>query len=376
MSARSRRRRTEAKIRRRIHRQTTPPGTLIAEPDALPSRIRVMAFGPDSCTEAEIKDTGEIPQYLEQWPVTWVNVDGLADADLIQRLGELFGLHRLALEDVLQTHQRPKFEQYSDRLFIVVRMTECPAGLDIEQFSLFLGPRFILTFQEDQGDVLDTIRQRIRSRGGRVCGHGADYLAYAILDAIVDAYFPVLEQYAERLEVLEDKILTRPRHSKIAKIHVVKRDLLVIRKAIWPMRDAIGQLMRDDSHLITADTRTYLRDCYDHTVQLIDLEESLRELVAGLMDLHLNNVSTRLNDVMKLLTIIATIFMPLTLIAGIYGMNFVHMPGLTWRWGFHASIFLMAAIAIVMVAVFWRRGWLTPASRQLADTEEGQVDPK
>lgn len=352
----------------------TPPGTLTADPGALPTRIALMAYGPEGHVEKEIHDPAELREHLGRWPVLWVDVDGLADTGLIQAIGDLFHLHRLALEDVVHLRQRPKVEEYGDNLYLVMRMTECREMLDIEQFSLFLGRGFVVTFQEDVGDVLDMVRGRIRSGAGRLRALGADHLAHAILDALIDGHFPVLERYGDLLESLEDQILEQPRRNLIGEIHQVKRDLLEIRRAIWPMRDALSALLRDESALITPETRFYLRDTYDHIIQLIDLEETQRELVASLTDLHLSNVSTRLNEVMKLLTIIATIFMPLSWIAGIYGMNFVHMPGLGWRWGFTAALLVMAFTAGGMVTLFWRRGWLSPGSRQLRESakrEEG-----
>jgi magnesium transporter len=348
-----------------------PPGTLTVSADAASPVIRVMAYGPSDYVEQPIDDLESVPPLLERWPVTWVNVDGLGDRDVLARLGEIFDLHPLSLEDVLNVHQRPKVEQYDRYHFIVTRMTALGERLETEQLSLFLGENFVLTLQEHPGDCLDPVRERIRKGLGRIRAAGADYLAYALVDAVVDAYFPVLEEFGERLEALEDEVVERADRSTIARIHGAKRDLLTLRRAMWPQREAINSLLRDAATLITQETRVYLRDCYDHAVQIIDMVETYRELASGLLDFYLSSVSNRMNEVMKVLTVIATIFIPLTFIAGIYGMNFnpersaYNMPELNWRWGYPAVWLVMAAVAVAMLMFFRRRGWLgSAASRE------------
>jgi len=337
-----------------------------------------MAFGPKDYTETEIKDFALLPPILEKWPVTWVNVDGLGDAKTIAALGEIFHLHPLALEDVLHVTQRPKVEQYGEHQYIVTRMAAMAETLETEQLSIFLGPGFVLTFQERPGDCLDPIRERIRKGQGRIRQAGPDYLAYALIDAVVDHYFPVLEEFGEHLEVLEDSVIERPDARTVSQIHQAKRDLLRLRRAVWPMRESVNSLTRDPLPLITDDTRTYLRDCYDHAVQILDIVESHREIASGLMDLYLSSVSNRMNDVMKVLTVIATIFIPLTFVAGIYGMNFspevspLNMPELNWYWGYPFCLTIMAAVTVAMVFFFKRRGWLGSSAAKTEESRRGE----
>jgi magnesium transporter len=363
MSGKSKRRR-RLWTRRRTTLGTTP-GTIVADPESPRPEISIIAYGPDSFVEKPINSVKEIEAYRGHAPVIWVNVDGLGDAKTITAIGEMFGLHALALEDVVNVHQRAKVEDYPNFLFIVARMVERDDCLRTEQVSMFLGKDFVLTFQERPGkDCIEPVRDRLRKGKGRLRTLAADSLAYSLLDAIVDGFFPVLEAYSERLEAVEDIVITQPNRTVVEDIHSIKSDLLVLRRALWPLREAINILVRDHNPLIHDETRIYLRDCYDHTVQLIDLVETYRELGADLRDLYLSSVSNRMNEIMKVLTIISTIFMPLSFIAGVYGMNFDHgvsrwnMPELKWRWGYPFSLTLMAAVAIGQMIFFWRRGWL------------------
>lgn len=351
--------------RRRRGKPGVAPGTLTFDPEAQHSAIRVMAYGPEGVEEREIQDSGELQALLAKWPVTWVNVEGLGDGKTIQRIGEIFKLHALALEDVVNTHQRPKVDQYGDQYFIVTRMLSGDGPLESEQLSLFFGERFVLTFQERTGgDCLDPVRERIRLGRGRIRTAGPGYLTYAIVDAVVDHYFPVLERYGERLQELEEQVLADPSKESVLEIQAVRRDLLAIRRAVWPLREAINTLVRDASPLITDETRLFLRDAYDHSIQLIDLLENHRELAAGLMEFYLSSLAQRTNDVMRVLTIIATIFIPLTFIAGVYGMNFDptvspwSMPELRWYLGYPFSLVLMLAVAVGLLFFFRRKGWL------------------
>ncbi len=353
---------------RTYHRRTppgTPPGTLVADPEAPHPVIRILAYGPDDMVEQEIGEPRRVRDFLNKWPVLWVDVEGLGNVETIRTLGEVFGLHRLALEDVINVHQRPKVEQYGEYYFIVTRMVRLSEHLETEQLSLFLGKNFVLTFQEGQpGDCLDLIRERIRQKRGRIREAGLDYLAYALLDAIVDCYFPILEEYGERLEAFEDEILSRPYGDVVARIHEIKRNLLTLRRAIWPQRETFNALLREETPFVTHETRLYLRDCYDHVSQLIDLIETYRELGSDLTDVYLSSISNRTNEIMRVLTVIATIFIPLTFIAGVYGMNFNpsaspwNMPELNWFWGYPFSLALMAAVALGQLIFFRRRGWL------------------
>jgi magnesium transporter len=350
------------------------PGSLVVDPGAPRPKLSVLAYGPDDFVQEKLAGPQDVRPFLEKWPVTWLNVDGLGDARVLTAIGEIFGLHRLALEDVLNLHQRPKVEEYGDLLFVVAQMVERGDHLHGEQLSLFLGRRFVLTFQEREGDAFDPIRERIRQGKGRIRHAGPDYLAYALLDAVVDGTFPLLEAYGEELERLEDEILLRASRSSIPRIHTVRRDLLWIRRAVWPLREAVASLAREGGALVSEETRVYLRDVHDHAVQVLDLVEVDRELVSGLMEVYLTSVSNHMNEVMKVLTVIATIFIPLTFVVGVYGMNFDrdaspwNMPELGWRFGYPACLLVMGALAGGLVLYFHRKGWIGGGGRP-AETE-------
>ena len=355
----------KSKVFRRRTPPGAPPGTLVTDPSAPRPVLTVLAYSPHEFVEQSVADPQQVRDFLGKWPVVWINVEGVGDATTITKLGELFGLHRLALEDVLHTHQRPKVEQYGDHLFIVARMVRLGEQLETEQLSLFLGKNFVLTFQDGvPGDCLGSIRERIRKKGGRIRDAGLDYLAYALLDAVVDAYFPILEQYGERLEEMEDEIATKPAPDTITRIHAIKRNLLTLRRAVWPQRETFSTLLREETPRVSAETRLYLRDCYDHVTQIIDLVETYRELGADLTDIYLSSVSNRTNEIMRVLTVISTIFIPLTFISSIYGMNFNttvspwNMPELNWVWGYPVAVLLMCAIAVAQLVFFRRHGWL------------------
>ncbi len=363
MSRRSRRRRFKDDFERRTH-PGAPPGSVVVDPQAPHPVIHLIAFGPHDVRDQNVEDPEQIPPFLERMPAVWVNVDGLGDAAVIQKLGEIFGIHRLALEDVVNAHQRAKVEQYGKHLFIVGRMVRMADNVETEQMSLFLGKSYVLTFQERAGDCFDAVRSRIRKSGSRLRGSGPDYLAYALIDALIDHYFPVLEKCGERLEWMEEEVVASPDAQFVSQIHDIKRDLLTLRRAIWPLREAVNSLAREPSQFVSNETRIYLRDCYDHTIQIIDLLENYREVASSLMEVYLSSVSNRMNEVMKILTMFMAIFIPLSLIAGIYGMNFStekspwNMPELGWYWGYPFALGLMALLAIGMFAYFRRKGWL------------------
>lgn len=351
----------------------TPPGTITAPPQAAPAQVTVFGFDGNECDEEKFIGLEFLPtleQLERKHETTWINVDGLAEATLIEKIGERFGLHPLALEDVVGTHQRAKVESYDDHLYVVLKMISFKDGLETEQVSVFLGPRFVISFQERAGDCLEIIRERLRKGKGRIRGAGADYLAYAIIDAIIDHYFPALEALGERLEQLENDILTDPSPETVSEVHEVRRELLLIRKAAWPLREAMATLYREENELISDATRPYLRDCYDHTVQLIDVIETYREIASGLLDIYLSSLGQKNNEVMKVLTIIATIFIPLSFIAGVYGMNFNthsspwNMPELNWAWGYPFALGLMGLTALSLLFYFFRRGWLGEVRRR------------
>ena len=358
---------SEIKEERRVfRRQTLPgamPGTLKTDPEAPHPIIRIMAWSGEELVEETVTEVSRIKEFLGKWPMTWVNVDGLGDAGILREIADVFGIHKLALEDIVNVHQRSKVEDYDHHLFIVTRMINLVGDrLDTEQISLFLGERYLVTFQERAGDCLDPVRERIRKRSGRIRGAGSDYLAYAVLDAVVDAWFPLLEDYGELLEILEDGIMEKPGSEIVSRIHRVKRDLLIVRRTIWPMRETVNSLFRED--LVEPETHIYLRDCYDHVIQVLDIVESYRDMASGLMEFYLSSVSNRMNEIMKVLTIIATIFIPLTFIAGIYGMNFDpgaspwNMPELGWKYGYPTIWAVMAALGCTMVFFFRKLGWL------------------
>lgn len=358
------------RVRKKRTRPALPPGaspgTLIADPEAPKPVIRLMAYGPGEYVEQELSDLRSLKAMLGKWPVTWVNVDGLGDADTIAQVGEIFGLHRLALEDVLNVHQRPKLDDYDHYLFLVAQMVAASDPLDTDQLSMFQGSDFVVTFQEHHTaiDPFAAVRERLRKAGGRIRQGGADYLAYSLLDAVVDHYFPVLEDYGERLESLEDEVLAHPTPDTVSRVHHAKRDLLTLRRAMWPLREAVNALQRTPAGCVTDTTRLYVRDCYDHVVRIIDLIETYRELGSDLMDVYLSSLSNRLNEVMRILTVISTVFIPLTFITSLYGMNFNtaisrwNMPELNWRFGYPLVLAIMGAAAAALIVFFRRKGWL------------------
>ena len=325
-------------------------------PGATPPRVTVLAYAPHELTEHTVDDLEMLAAMRGKWPVLWVNADGVTHAETVRRLGDLFRLHRLALEDVMQVPQRAKVDAYDGYLFVVLRMARRVPELDLEQIGVFVGPDFVLTFQERPGDPLDPVRERIRAGHARIRASGADYLAYAVLDAIVDHYFPVLEAYADELDALEDEIVERPHPSCMARLHRIKRDLMALRRAIWPLREALSRLVREPVPPVRDETVVYLRDCEDHAFQILDLVETYREVASSLTELYLSTVSTRTNDIMKVLTIFASIFIPLGFITGIYGMNVEHDRG--WWWSLPFVMAEMGIAALLLLAYFWRKGWI------------------
>jgi magnesium transporter len=341
-----------------------PPGTLLPISDATPTKVTVFGYGPESFEEILPASIEELSAFADRWPVLWINVDGLSDLNWIEGLGRLFNLHPLAMEDVLNLHQRPKIESYNTSLFVVLRMMYMNHRLESEQLSVFLRDHVVITFQERPGDCLESIRERIRQKRGLVRTSGADYLLYAILDAVVDAYFPLLENNSERFDELEQLLMEKPTDELIYQIQSERRNLLAFRRAVWPLRDEINKVLRDKLDCFQEETLTYLRDCSDHAIQVMDLIEMHRELSAGLMDMYMTVMSNRMNEVMKVLTIFAAIFIPLTFIAGIYGMNFDpsaspwNMPELGSRYGYPAALLVMLVVALGMLFFFFRKGWI------------------
>ncbi|NJM37185.1 MAG: magnesium/cobalt transporter CorA [Akkermansiaceae bacterium] len=334
--------------------------------------IQVIEYDKDHLKETQITDVATLSDLIHRQSVTWINVDGLGDVDVFKLLGDHYHLHPLALEDVLNTGQRPKVESFSDHLFIIAQMVyqdqkEVICG---EQVSFFLGKNFLITVQEEgEYDVFEPVRERIRAGRGKIRSSKADYLAYALLDSIIDHYYPVLEGLGNSIEDLEDELLKKPSREMVVTLHEHKRTLTQLRRLVWPLRDVVSGLLHDSSGSITPPTKVFLRDCYDHTVQLMDLVESYKEITTGLMELYLSSVGLRTNEIMRVLTVITSIFIPLTFVVGVYGMNFapqtssgqklpLNMPELYHPYGYIGIIIFMGSIAIIQLVIFKKMKWL------------------
>jgi len=338
------------------------PGTVVHVGDKRAAATRVSLMTYDEAGLAETTLDGAACLEIKPGPaVTWIDVVGVGDTDAIARLGECLHLHPLVIEDIANTDQRVKVEDFTDYLYLVAKLVYWDHDRDelaAEQVSIILGDHFVVSFQEAEPDAFDPVKERLRNDKGRLRKMGADYLAYALLDAIVDSFFEAVEQLDERIEGLEDELVTAPDSDTLREIHRLKWQMILFRKAAWPMREVVGALERHDSPLICETTEVYLRDVYDHTVQVIDAIEALRDLVSGMLDIYLSSVSNRMNAVMKVLTIIATIFIPLTFLAGVYGMNFAYLPEKDWRWGYPAFWVVCLASAVLMLIWFRRKKWI------------------
>jgi len=339
------------------------PGTLVhsGERKAEEVRITVFDYNGSELTERTVDDVSECGQFIDTDTVTWINIDGLHEVKHLEDLGAQYNLHPLVLEDILSTRQRPKIEDYEDYLYLVLRMLttdNAEVKIEDEQFSMILGDNFLITFQEKPGDVFDPVRERLRNPKRQIRSSGADYLAYALIDAIVDYYFVTLEAIGETIIDIEGELMEDSAQEDLESIHGLKREMIFFRKSVWPLREVIAQINRGESPLFHKKTLLYLRDVYDHTIQVIDTIESYRDMLSSLLDLYLSTISNKMNEVMKVLTIIATIFIPLTFIAGIYGMNFSYMPELQWKWAYPAIWGVMIVVTIIMIAFFKRRKWL------------------
>ncbi len=351
-------------IKKRSKKAGLPPGTLIhiGEKKVEEPKITIFDYDDQHYEEREVKALEECFVFKDKPTVTWINLEGIHRVEMVQKLGECYGFHPLVLEDILNTDQRPKMEVHGDYIYIVLKMLHggnTNGLIKAEQVSLILGSNFVISFQEGkEGDVFNPVRERIRSGKGLIRKMGSDYLTYSLLDTIVDNYFLILETLGEKVELLEEELVTSPTHKTLQEIQKIKNEMIFIRRAVWPLRELISGLERKESPLIKETTEIYLRDVYDHTVQVMDTIETLREMLSGMLDIYLSSVSNKLNSVMKVLTIIATIFMPLTFIAGIYGMNFKYMPELEWRWGYPAVWIIVVIVSISMVVYFQKKKWL------------------
>jgi len=340
-----------------------PPGTLIhvGEEKTTTARITLLHYDESQVQERVLESVDQCVPFHQTASVNWINLDGLSQIEVLEKFGKEFKLHPLVLEDILHTEQRPKLEDHGDYIYIVLRMLSYNAqrrAIDSEQMSLVLGHNFVLSFQEEPGDVFDAVRMRIRNAKGQIRKFGADYLLYALLDAVVDQYFVILEELGDDIEALEEEVLAHPRADVLQTLHRLKREMIYLRKAVWPLREIINVLARDDSSLVQKHTLIYLRDLYDHAIRVMDTVETFRDLISGMADIYLSSLSNRTNVVMKLLTVITTIFMPLTLLTGIFGMNFKYIPGLTEPWGFFAVMAAMVIISVTMLTLFRRKKWI------------------
>lgn len=345
---------------KRLTKVGARPGTLVFDKEGVAPRIHVIRYTPEKVEERDVTTVDEIAEELAKEGIVWIDVQGLGDEKLIRAIGEQFAIHMLALEDVVNVPQRPKTETYETHQLYISRMFRLGEGnaLNSEQVSIFFGKNFVLTFQERYGDVLDPVRRRIRSKKGPMRRSGPDYLAYAIIDTIVDGYFPILELYGEHLEALEGRVVSNATQGMLNRINRIKRNLLLLRRGIWPQRDAINTLIRDDCPFLSDDVEVFLRDCHSHCVQVADVIETFRETTGGLLSTYLSAMGNKQNEVMRMLTIMASIFIPLTFMAGIYGMNFDEMPELRHPSAYPILLSTMAATAIGMLVYFKRLGWI------------------
>jgi magnesium transporter len=351
---------------KRSKKSGLPPGTLVHIGEEKTDRMRttLITYNPETFQEKQLDGLEHVNEVMpEPKPegVTWINTEGVHDLEAIEGMGMCFGIHPLTLEDIANTEQRPKVEEYEDYIFLVLKSfdyAESDQDLGMDQMSLILKPGMVISFEEKSSEIFNPVRERIRSGKGRIRKEGSDYLAYCLIDAVVDHYFSVLEKFGEAIENLQEELIKHPTRTTLQAIHLMKRQMIVFRRSIWPLREAVGSLVRGEYGAVQKTTLVYLRDVYDHIIHVIDSIEAYREMLTGMMDLYLSSISNRMNEIMKVLTVIATIFMPLTFIAGVYGMNFEYMPELKWFWGYPAVLTLMAAIAGCMLVYFRRKKWI------------------
>ncbi|UCD56205.1 MAG: magnesium/cobalt transporter CorA [Candidatus Hydrogenedentota bacterium] len=352
------------KLIKRVSKKTgLPPGALVfvGEQKEEKARITVIDYDEKTYVEKDVDSVEDCYPFKDTQTVTWINVGGIHNIDILKKLGDCYGLHALVLEDILNTGQRPKIEDFENYLFVVLKMLyrdEKTNDIALEQVSIVLTQNVVISFQEREGDVFVPVRDRIKGSKGRIRRMGVDYLAYALLDAIVDHYFVVLEELGEKIESMEEGLVADPRPETLQAIYDMKREIIHLRKSVWPLREVVSSLERGEPQLIKDATQIYLRDLYDHTIQVIETIETFRDTVSGMLDIYLSSTSNRMNEVMKVLTIIATIFIPLGFVAGLYGMNFDNMPELHWRWGYLAALSVMILVGLSMLAYFKRKKWI------------------
>ncbi|MDY6855057.1 MAG: magnesium/cobalt transporter CorA [Thermodesulfobacteriota bacterium] len=350
-------------FKKRVKQAGLSPGTLvhIGEKKTDKARITVMNYDQTRVHEQQVETIEECSSFKDKPAVTWINIDGVHQTEIVEKIGGHFGIHPLVLEDIVHTGQRPKIEDFEEYVFLVIKMLSLRGNakeIEEEQIGIVFGSDFVISFQESPRNVFDPIRERIRKGKGRIRKMGTDYLAYALTDAIVDHYFIILESIGERIESLEDELISNPTPETLQVIHHLKREMIFLRKSVWPLREVLSGLERGESSLVEESTRVFLRDVYDHTIQVIDTIETFRDMISGMLDVYLSSVSNKMNEVMKVLTLIATIFIPLTFIAGIYGMNFKFMPELELHWAYPVTWAVMIIVGILMVIYFKRKKWL------------------
>ncbi|MFW9993862.1 MAG: magnesium/cobalt transporter CorA [Candidatus Odinarchaeota archaeon] len=349
-------------IKRRSKKVGQPPGSLelVGRKKTESVEIRTIDYDENQITEKIAGEVEECKPFIDKPTVTWIDVVGLHDSTILKRFGDLLNLHPLVLEDILNTDQRPKVEDHGDYLFFVMKMISITEdhNLVIEQVSLILGTNYVISFQEIPGDLFEPIRERIREKRGKIRSSGADFLAYSLIDTVTDNYFLILEKIGDRIEFLEEELVTNPDTSTLQVIHHLKTNIIFLRKSVWPLREVVNRLERGESKLIKVETQKYLRDVYDHTIQVIDTVETMRDIVSSMLDIYLSSVSNKMNEVSTFLTIIATIFIPLSLLAGIYGMNFKYMPELEWEFSYPLLLLFMLGISVTLLFYFRRKSWI------------------
>ncbi len=354
------------KTLRRIARKAgMPPGSLVytEEPEHAPACITIVRYSDTDFAAHEFDEFSQCLPLDQQEGVTWININGVSHVKTLEKLGESFSIHPLVLEDILDVEQRPKIEDYETYLFIVLKALrhltdDKETEFRSDQVSLILGPRYVISFHEGDGDLFAPVRERLRTGKGRIRKLGSDYLAYALIDLVVDNYFVALETFSDKVEFLEDEVVVHPSPQTLREVHHFKNDMIMMRKSLWPLREVIARLERRESSLISENLTIFLKDVYDHTIIAIETVETYRDILSGMLDIYLSSMSNRLNEIMKVLTIIATIFMPLTFVTSLYGMNFKYMPELTWHYGYYEAIGLMALIAASMLFFFRRKHWI------------------
>ncbi|MCC7301102.1 MAG: magnesium/cobalt transporter CorA [Bacteroidia bacterium] len=339
------------------------PGTLVyrgkEHPEGKGIHISRMSYNSEELEEKAFSQLSDCLEDLKKGNITWINVDGVHKTEVIESVGEKFRIHPLTLEDIVNTEQRPKFEDYGHYILCVLHMMHYEHRVVSEQLSILVFENLVITFQEaDGGDAFDYIRTRLRQNKGKIRKMGSDYLAYSLLDAVVDTYFTILEKIGDRIEVLEESLVAQPKDITLHQLHSLKREMIFLRKGVWPLRELLNNMERSESELITKTTDLYLRDLYDHTIRVIDTVETYRDLLSGMMDIYLSSLSNKMNQVMKVLTIISTLFIPVTFIAGIYGMNFRYMPELASPNGYWITLVLMGSIIVGLLFWFRYKKWL------------------